>query len=229
MRVAVPKETAAGERRVALVPDAVARLAPGFEVAVERGAGAARGLPRRGVRRGGRELVERRPLRDASRVVTRRASRRADEVAGSREGAVLIGFLAAAHRHRAGSSGWPPRRRRRSRWSRSRASRARSRWTRSPRRHRRRLQGGAARGRPAAEVLPDADDRRRARCRPRRCSCSAPASPGCRRSRPRGGSARSSRRSTCGRSCGSRSRASARRSSTSASSARRPRAATRAS
>jgi NAD(P) transhydrogenase subunit alpha len=40
MRVAVPRETAAGERRVALVPDAVTRLAAaGFEVVVERGAG----------------------------------------------------------------------------------------------------------------------------------------------------------------------------------------------
>ena len=40
MRVLVPCETATGERRVALTPDAVQRLtASGFEVAVERGAG----------------------------------------------------------------------------------------------------------------------------------------------------------------------------------------------
>ncbi|HLU46729.1 MAG TPA: hypothetical protein VK116_01555, partial [Planctomycetota bacterium] len=38
--VAVPKETAAGERRVALVPTLAGRLAErGFEVAVEAGAG----------------------------------------------------------------------------------------------------------------------------------------------------------------------------------------------
>ena len=42
MRIGVPRETQPGERRVALVPDVVARLAgSGFEVLVERGAGAA--------------------------------------------------------------------------------------------------------------------------------------------------------------------------------------------
>ena len=46
MRVAVPKETGAGERRVALVPDAVGKLASsGFTFAVERGAGLAAGFP----------------------------------------------------------------------------------------------------------------------------------------------------------------------------------------
>ena len=41
MKVGVPKERAAGERRVALVPDAVSRLsANGVEVVVEAGAGA---------------------------------------------------------------------------------------------------------------------------------------------------------------------------------------------
>src|SRR5439155_1069828 len=44
MRVGVPKETAAGERRVGLVPDAIGRL-EGFDVAVERGAGEAAGFP----------------------------------------------------------------------------------------------------------------------------------------------------------------------------------------
>jgi NAD(P) transhydrogenase subunit alpha len=40
MKAAVVKETAPGERRVALVPDAVARLRPaGIEVLVESGAG----------------------------------------------------------------------------------------------------------------------------------------------------------------------------------------------
>jgi NAD/NADP transhydrogenase alpha subunit len=41
MRVGVARETAAGERRVALVPEAVAKLvAAGFDVVVEPGAGA---------------------------------------------------------------------------------------------------------------------------------------------------------------------------------------------
>ena len=45
MRVAVPKENDAGERRVAIVPDAVGRLAPlGFSFAVEQDAGRAAGF-----------------------------------------------------------------------------------------------------------------------------------------------------------------------------------------
>ena len=40
MRVGVPRETAAGERRVALIPETVARLTgAGYDVVVEAGAG----------------------------------------------------------------------------------------------------------------------------------------------------------------------------------------------
>jgi NAD(P) transhydrogenase subunit alpha len=40
MRIGVPKETAPGERRVALVPESVKKLIQaGYEVAVEAGAG----------------------------------------------------------------------------------------------------------------------------------------------------------------------------------------------
>jgi NAD(P) transhydrogenase subunit alpha len=46
MRIAVPRETAPGENRVALVPDAVARLVKvGFVIAVEHDAGVAATLP----------------------------------------------------------------------------------------------------------------------------------------------------------------------------------------
>ena len=46
MRIGVPRETAAGERRVALVPEVVGKLAPaGFEVLVQRGAGEAASFP----------------------------------------------------------------------------------------------------------------------------------------------------------------------------------------
>ena len=46
MRIHVPRETIPGERRVALVPDVVKKLAkPGVEVTVERGAGTASGIP----------------------------------------------------------------------------------------------------------------------------------------------------------------------------------------
>src|SRR5262245_36880747 len=45
MRIGVPKETAARERRVALLPDAVAKLVKaGVEVAVERGAAGGAGV-----------------------------------------------------------------------------------------------------------------------------------------------------------------------------------------
>ena len=46
MRIGVPKETADGERRVALVPDVVRRLSgAGHEVVIEAGAGAGAGVP----------------------------------------------------------------------------------------------------------------------------------------------------------------------------------------
>ena len=46
MRIGVPREVAAGERRVALAPESVARLVKsGVEVAVERGAGVQANFP----------------------------------------------------------------------------------------------------------------------------------------------------------------------------------------
>ena len=46
MRIGVPKETAEGERRVAIVPDVVRRLkSAGHEVVIEPGAGVPADLP----------------------------------------------------------------------------------------------------------------------------------------------------------------------------------------
>jgi NAD(P) transhydrogenase subunit alpha len=46
MKISVPKETAAGERRVALVPEVVRKLTSnGHEVVVEAGAGAGATIP----------------------------------------------------------------------------------------------------------------------------------------------------------------------------------------
>ena len=46
MRVGIPRETTQGERRVALVPETVGKLAAaGFELVVEQGAGAAASFP----------------------------------------------------------------------------------------------------------------------------------------------------------------------------------------
>src|SRR2546430_11475106 len=58
MKVGVPRETAAGERRVALVPETVKRLSGGgFEVAVERGAGEAASFPDPDYEQAGATLV----------------------------------------------------------------------------------------------------------------------------------------------------------------------------
>ena len=76
MRVAVPRETAPGERRVALVPETVSKLRDGgFEVQVERGAGAAAGFADDAYAEAGAELVDaaaRSPSADGVACVARR-------------------------------------------------------------------------------------------------------------------------------------------------------------
>jgi NAD(P) transhydrogenase subunit alpha len=58
MRIAVPQETTAGERRVALVPESAARLVKaGHEVRVARGAGAAAGFPDAAYEMAGAQVV----------------------------------------------------------------------------------------------------------------------------------------------------------------------------
>jgi NAD(P) transhydrogenase subunit alpha len=90
VRVGVPKETAPGERRVALVPDAIPRLPAGVEVAVERGAGAGAGFPDEAYEDAGASLVE--DPWDADLVVKVQKPSAA-EVQRLREGSVLIAFL----------------------------------------------------------------------------------------------------------------------------------------
>jgi NAD/NADP transhydrogenase alpha subunit len=94
VRVAVPKETGAGERRVALVPDSVGRLtAAGFSVAVEQGAGAAAGFPDAEYAAAGADVAERGDLLAGAEAVVRVASPAAEEVAELASGVILIGFL----------------------------------------------------------------------------------------------------------------------------------------
>ena len=94
MQLAVPRETAPDERRVALVPEAVRRLGDGFRVAVERGAGEAAGFTDAEYEAAGASLVARDDLlRDAGAVV-RVAPPSAAEVAALAPGTILIGFLA---------------------------------------------------------------------------------------------------------------------------------------
>ena len=88
----MPKETAAGERRVALVPEIVAKLVPaGFEVLVEREAGAAASFPDGAYEAVGARIVDD-PWADADAVVKVQTPT-ADEGARLREGQLLIGFL----------------------------------------------------------------------------------------------------------------------------------------
>jgi NAD(P) transhydrogenase subunit alpha len=94
MRVAVPKETAPGERRVALVPETVSKLrAAGFEVRVERGAGVAAGFPDEEYADAGAELAEAGSLLAGADALVG-MSRPSDKTIGSlTEGTVVIGFL----------------------------------------------------------------------------------------------------------------------------------------
>src|SRR2546429_3435172 len=91
MRLGVPKETVPGERRVALVPEAVGRLVEvGFEVVVERGAGEAAALPDKAFADAGARLVEN-PF-DADAVVkVQKPSAAEAEALG--DGSVLVAFL----------------------------------------------------------------------------------------------------------------------------------------
>ena len=90
MRVGVPRETTAGERRVALVPDAIARL-DGITVAVERRAGVEAGFPDAAYEEAGAELVD-----DAWQGVdgvVKVAKPTPDELGKLRDGELLVSFL----------------------------------------------------------------------------------------------------------------------------------------
>jgi H+-translocating NAD(P) transhydrogenase subunit alpha len=94
MRIGVPKETAEGERRVALVPEVVTKLtSAGHTVQVERGAGEGALLPDEGFAEAGAELVD--PTTAWGAEVVVKVARPSPEEAGRlRDDAVLIGFLA---------------------------------------------------------------------------------------------------------------------------------------
>jgi NAD(P) transhydrogenase subunit alpha len=94
MRVWVPRESAPGESRVALTPDAAGRLgSSGFEVVLERGAGVLAGFPDEQYAEAGIELVDGAGLLSAGDAVVRVGKPSAEEVAGIEPGSVLIGFL----------------------------------------------------------------------------------------------------------------------------------------
>jgi NAD(P) transhydrogenase subunit alpha len=95
MKVGVAKETAPGERRVALVPEALGKLkAAGLEILVEKGAGDGAAIPDDAFAATGAEIVSTDALYQQSDVVLRVAKPSADEVGRLRKGQAVIGFLA---------------------------------------------------------------------------------------------------------------------------------------
>jgi NAD(P) transhydrogenase subunit alpha len=91
MRVGVPRESAPGERRVALVPEVVSRLASGgFEVLVEAGAGDAASFPDAAYEESGARVGS--DPWDAEAVVKVQPPS-AEEAGRLRSGQLLIGFL----------------------------------------------------------------------------------------------------------------------------------------
>ncbi len=91
MRVGVPKETAPGERRVALVPEVVARLVEaGHSIVIERGAGSAASFVDGAYEEAGAEVAD--GAWDADAVVKVQKPS-AEEIGRLASGTVLIGFL----------------------------------------------------------------------------------------------------------------------------------------
>ncbi len=95
MRVGLARESAAGERRVALVPDGVERVArAGVDVLVERGAGGASMLGDEAYVAAGATLVDGFDAVAAGADVLVKVQKPSPkEVAALREGTVLVGFL----------------------------------------------------------------------------------------------------------------------------------------
>src|SRR5919108_3723654 len=91
MKVGVPRETASGERRVALVPESVKRLtAGGFEVVVERGAGESASFPDGEYESADATLVDD-PY--AAEAVVKVQAPSPEERGRLREGQLVVGFL----------------------------------------------------------------------------------------------------------------------------------------
>ena len=93
--IGVPKETAAGEKRVASVPEVVEKLIKlGFAVAVQSGAGDAANCSDDSYRAAGAEVVgDAAALWAKADIVFKVAVPTAEEVGLMREGGVLVGFV----------------------------------------------------------------------------------------------------------------------------------------
>jgi NAD(P) transhydrogenase subunit alpha len=101
MRIGVPKETAAGERRVALVPEVVSKLVSAggeesggaIEVVVQRGAGEGALIPDEAYEEAGATLVDDAAAALGADVVVKVAAPTAEETGQLGSSTTLIGFL----------------------------------------------------------------------------------------------------------------------------------------
>ncbi|MBV9819973.1 MAG: Re/Si-specific NAD(P)(+) transhydrogenase subunit alpha [Solirubrobacterales bacterium] len=94
MRIGIPKETAEGERRVALVPEVVGKLTgQGHEVIVERGAGDGALIPDEAFADAGGQLADGAAAALGAEVVLKVAAPDAREIEQLSGHGVLIGFL----------------------------------------------------------------------------------------------------------------------------------------
>jgi NAD(P) transhydrogenase subunit alpha len=94
MRIGVPKETTAGERRVALVPESGKKLIQaGYQVIVEAGAGTAAGFPDAAYREAGATLEASSAAVLASDLLLKVNAPAQTEVGGMRPGSIYLGSL----------------------------------------------------------------------------------------------------------------------------------------
>ncbi|MGE5235593.1 MAG: Re/Si-specific NAD(P)(+) transhydrogenase subunit alpha [Acidobacteriota bacterium] len=94
MKVGVPKENRRGERRVALVPDAVRRLTPhGLEIVIERGAGAGSGVSDAEYESAGALLTSDPAEVWGADIVVKVDRPTDDEIALLRSGVILVAML----------------------------------------------------------------------------------------------------------------------------------------
>src|SRR5215208_4061429 len=94
MKVGVAKESAPGERRVALVPEALGKLtAAGLEILVEKGAGSGAAIPDSAYADAGATIVPTAELYGQSDVVLRVQKPSDSEVKVMHEGQAVLGLL----------------------------------------------------------------------------------------------------------------------------------------
>jgi NAD(P) transhydrogenase subunit alpha len=94
MKIGVPKETAAGEKRVALVPEVAGKLAGSdLEIVVQRGAGTAAMIPDEVFEQAGARLVESASEVYGADIVVKVAAPTEEEAGQLKADGVLIGFL----------------------------------------------------------------------------------------------------------------------------------------